>query len=764
MPFLPAARFPGARAPLLLLLLLGAWLRLAGWDRGTVIYPPDEPSGVPQQRFLHFHPDEQTLIDAAGRLASPFHPPLTAYGMLPLYAARAAMGAAGVLTGGHLDPDGQSAVLAVRLLSAALSVATLWLVWVVGRLAVGEVGALLGTAFVAGAPVAVQQAHFYTVDGLLAFLVAAVLWATLVALDRGRRWHYALAGALVGAAGAVRLSGLLLGALLAAGHVGVGGATGWPARLHRLRAERLWVAGGVAALVVLVLQPYMIADPGWFRHSESTDDLAYSMSIARGEVLHPWSLVDVHTVPYLRYWTHLLPQGAGWPLTVAVSVGLVWGVWRGGLAGRLLAAWCLAYFLLIGGLHTKHVRYLLPMLPGLSLLAGGACAWLIRRQRLLGTLAAATVTAGSLAYGVAFTRIYRADDSRIQAARWLAEQAAPQAAVGVESGGFTMGSCLPAGRLRVVPIEEGLIYGAQQYLSCRAAILHLQERVGGLDYLALVDANRYRQFTAVPELYPMLAAFYERLWAGQLGFTVEARFKEYPALAGIAWRDDEAEPSFLGYDHPAVLVFRRSSPAAVTAAFDAWRTGCERDARCPDALIGQTAAPVREGAWSSALQAAQRLVERHPEQYMGHYLLNWIHQGRGERGQAEAEVRLYLAGYASVASVCFVPWASGMTLLAAGLPDLVPVCLQQGRSLAPQLTQTEQRYLGQSYLRLAGTLVNAGERTVAHQVLALAEQICPAISDQVAQIRAELGAPSAPAGALGGSPRRHIPGPTGGPQ
>ncbi len=39
--------------------------------------------------------------------------------------------------------------------------------------------------------------------------------------------------------------------------------------------------------------------------------------------------------------------------------------------------WPLRCFVLVGGLHTKHVRYLLPLVPFLALLAGDLCMWLI---------------------------------------------------------------------------------------------------------------------------------------------------------------------------------------------------------------------------------------------------------------------------------------------------------------------------------------------------------------------------------------------------
>ena len=61
------------------------------------------------------------------------------------------------------------------------------------------------------------------------------------------------------------------------------------------------------------------------------------------------------------------------------AAGFAHVLWRREWAGLVLACWCASYFLTIGGLHTKHVRYLLPMLPGLSLLAAVLGVELYRR-------------------------------------------------------------------------------------------------------------------------------------------------------------------------------------------------------------------------------------------------------------------------------------------------------------------------------------------------------------------------------------------------
>ena len=349
---------------LVLCLVMGSYLRLVGWTRGTsdFLLPEDARAGV-KQTFYQFHPDEETLVRKALELENPLHPPLTAYGMLPLYLARGAAEIGSRWTRGepaNLDSSNsrRTTFLAVRLLAVLFSLGSLWLVWVIGRRGFGKWSALVGTAFVAGAPLAVQQAHFFTVDGVFTTILMAAFYFLLKAVENGQSRHYVIAGVLIGATGAIRLSGLSLGLLLVGGHYLSGGVGNWRKRGRQLLDLRLWVAGAAALLMLVALQPFMVVDPEWLFRTHSTDDLAYSMLIAKGEALHPWSLVDVHTTPYLHYWTHLWPQGVGWPLTIAFTLSLGWAAWRRSTPGMLMVGWCAFHFLLVGGLHTKHVRYL----------------------------------------------------------------------------------------------------------------------------------------------------------------------------------------------------------------------------------------------------------------------------------------------------------------------------------------------------------------------------------------------------------------------
>ena len=127
-------------------------------------------------------------------------------------------------------------------------------------------------------------------------------------------------------------------------------------------------AGGI-----FLLQPYLLLTPERLVTGDSTDDFAYSVAVAKGAVLRPWSLVDVHTEPYLYNWTRLLPQAVDWPLAALCVVGLLRALWRRRRDEIPMIVWCLVCFELVGGLHTKHVRYLLPLLPFFALFAARLC-------------------------------------------------------------------------------------------------------------------------------------------------------------------------------------------------------------------------------------------------------------------------------------------------------------------------------------------------------------------------------------------------------
>ena len=98
------------------------------------------------------------------------------------------------------------------------------------------------------------------------------------------------------------------------------------------------------------------------------------------------------------------------------------------------------------------------------------------------------------------------------------------------------------------------------------------------DYIAIPTNHQYAQITRVPERYPLTTFYYRELlgcpagediikcyrvaepgmYEGKLGFELEAVFTTYPTLGPIVINDQAAEEAFTFYDHPKVLVFKKT--------------------------------------------------------------------------------------------------------------------------------------------------------------------------------------------------------------
>jgi tetratricopeptide (TPR) repeat protein len=708
-----------ARYVLIAVLALGCYTRFVGLTRGHTDVPVGnaEPTSTGGS-FYHFHPDETTLLHAARELHSPFYPPITAYGLVPVYLARGVLEGVGLFANSRPSeiPEPRQ-YLALRIASALLSVSCLVLVWLVGRRFLDPWSALLALYFTTVAPIAIQQAHFFTVDGLFTAITLAAFYTFLRAgAQDSLRWFVA-AGVLIGIAGATRLNGLLLGLVLVAGLL----VTRGPAVLRQVHP---WLAAMVAAVTLLALQPYLATDPGILFTGTTTDDLHFSLQVARGEILRSWTVADLDTIPYLHYWTDLWPLSVGGPLTLLFATSIGYAVWRRRPVEWTVLAWVCLYFVPVGALHTKHVRYLLPLVPFLALLAADCCGRMAQaaRFRAIGIGVCVVVALHAGIYGLAFSQLYTVEDSRIQAARWLETNVPSGGRIGVERGGFTMLPTVSQDRFQPVVLNLSTLFEARGYMSCAAQFEYLRhDRLLDLDYIAIIDVNRYAQYTAAPQLLPVAAGFYQRLVRGALGFELAARFKNYPSWLGFQFGDDGAEASFIGYDHPAVFILKRKSDEALTSAMEEWHGELLENRDCPDAALRKVARAFREDRFEDAVGAAADVGVRYPDHPLVHYMSAVALRLRGLSGWRATD--RFVAGFENRASHV-LPWASAMSFAVLDLPELAVEVVREFGSATHHPAAYHQD-LSNSYLILANLIYRRGAFSAAAQVYGLSHQLHP---------------------------------------
>jgi len=368
--------------PILLLatLLAAAALRFYAldWDRGHF-----------------FHPDERAIMEATVKVGlpvpfklsqllspqSPLNPKFFAYGSFPFYLTKATASVLGLFQRSFLEYGN------IRLVGRAYSVlfdlGTIVLIYLLGKKLYDRRAGLLAAVFVTFTVLHIQLAHFYAVDGVLTFfIVLAVYWAVDV-MRTGSLGRSALLGASVGLALASKFSAapVLLTVVVAWAIYVVRSPQSavlspteeMPTAVDRLAKAiiGLTIAGACFLVVFFIGEPYAFID--WASFIKRIIDEG---RMARGSADLPYTRQYINTTAYLYQIKNALLVSYGLPLGLAAFAGLAWAtvvaIFRRRAGEIVVLSWVLVYFAIDGAFQVKFLRYMLPLLPFLSLFGAQA--------------------------------------------------------------------------------------------------------------------------------------------------------------------------------------------------------------------------------------------------------------------------------------------------------------------------------------------------------------------------------------------------------
>ncbi|MBA2277235.1 MAG: glycosyltransferase family 39 protein [Chloroflexia bacterium] len=569
-----------ANALMTAIVLFAGALRLIGINWGLNLYlHPDE-------RFMTMVADAISWPGSIGQYFNSDTSPLNpynrdfgsyVYGTFPLFLTKAI----GDLTGNEVYGNLH---LVGRVLATLCDLLTVVFVFLVGRRLFSTSVGLLAALLMSLTVLHIQAAHFFTVDAFATTGCIAAFHFALLASARGRWWAYLLAGVAAGLAVASKVSALPILIVLA-----LPALECW--RRHGLRAALLGQRGangrrlptglGVGLALVGALwtfktgQPYAF-EPGLFTFNLDARwlaDLRYWRDAQAGLIDLPPSHQWADRTPLLFSLRHLVLWGMGLPLGLTALIALLIGAYRlarsrrcPSIAHLFLIGWPAFHLLYYGTSFVKAMRYLLPAYPFLVVLAaglllsfgerrlGGRAGAMVRRRPRLVAVPAVIVVVLTALYAFAFTTIYTQPVTRVEASRWIYENLPVGAVIATEH--WDDGLPVPlAGH------DHALYQGVQLELYNADApdkLEMLLARLDQADYLVLSSNRLYESIPRLPERYPMTTAYYEMLFAGELGFTEVRSFTSYPRLFGIELVDDGAEESFSVYDHPKVLIFKKT--------------------------------------------------------------------------------------------------------------------------------------------------------------------------------------------------------------
>jgi hypothetical protein len=576
-------------------LVLAAWLRWTGlaWDSGYL-----------------FHPDERQIVLVVSKLQlpanlleffspdSPLNPKFFAYGSLPLYLLRVLMPFAPPthIVGPWADDQLARWVLFGRWLSGVFDLGTLVVTYALGRRVYGGRVGLLAAACAAFSVLHIQLAHFYAVDTPLTFFTVATMYAALRVAEAQnarvpKKW-LALGGILLGLALASKVTALPLLAPLAYASYRASKAPAW--KFSRARVMEIWRAVrrplltmlGAAGVVFVVTQPYALLD--WYTFGR---DVMREALVARGWLDYPYTRQFNGTWPVVYQIAQSSLWGMGLPLGIFAWGGGTLCVyqWRKTRAWRdaLLVSFALLYFFTIAFQLAKYLRYMLPLLPVLYIMAAGAWQRLLEkrlgRTPLVFAFLSFALVVLSFLYSFAFIQIYTREHTWLVASRWIYQNIPVGKTLAVEEWDDAL------------PVLMQLADGTRRGSEYRQIVLHMYDDDTDAKRLALADALQQADVVVLASQrlygsigrnatrYPLMNRYYEKLFDGELGFAPVMTTRSDMNLFGLTIRDDPfanlpfdasrvrallspnasvwnwgfADESFSVYDHPQPIVFEK---------------------------------------------------------------------------------------------------------------------------------------------------------------------------------------------------------------
>ena len=622
MPDRTSADWRRTHIALAAILLLGGVLRLTGLDWGT-----ETETG----EFHPFHPDEVTLIANARWVSEDVRKTTTAYGHLPAYLLWSINSTLSPVLEytpyGSANDDLRMTHVVARAVSGLAGVLTIWAVYLLATRLDNTRTGLVAAAILALTPGHIQQCHYYTVDVSITLFTTLGLLAIL-RLPRDSIQPYIICGLAVGAATGYRLLAGLLVIPYVVRHLYVASDTlrsacsSFLTRVNVLFSARSILTAAIVLIIATASTPFLLLDRSELYVGDDQRDFAPSVDVVVGTEIRMWTLYDFGTTPYLFYLTDLLPTAQGVPVFAASILGLMWAVRRRTWDAVFLLAWVLPYFLVVGGLFSKPVRYTLPMLPALSLFAAWCASAL--GHRLAGwhvhlrAIPAIFLLALTAPAAFAISDIYTSENVRYEARREIEKRIPHGSVVYAETGGFPTRWMVPEGS-RAIPDMGSLFVRAHGGVLDVHVLDLVREALDPIDHWILIRENRARQYQAARSRYRLGASLYDRLYAGELGFDHLASVERTPIFAGVDYNESDAEPSVTGFDRPTVDLFRKTT--FERSLIEAWKTEILNDPTRPDGTVIQAANDYRRGRHSAAAELLEDVIARHPDLSLPRMLL-----------------------------------------------------------------------------------------------------------------------------------------------
>ncbi|MBU2577223.1 glycosyltransferase family 39 protein [Patescibacteria group bacterium] len=542
---------------LLLILLLGAFLRLFGidWDQGQHLHPDERfltmvgvDTSFPKDLLDYFNPSKSTL--------NPYNAGYSfyVYGTFPLYLTK--------IISLVFNSDTYSKFhLIGRFLSAVFDLGVIFLLYLIGKRLFSKSVGVFASFFYSIMVLPIQLSHFFTVDTYLNFfLILSFYFLSLINLKKGNIFLLSsFLGIVFGFALTSKISAVYFLPIILLGYLGLY-KTG--SKINKILLSLVFMTV-FSYLTARVVQPSLFTDGNFLNFNPNPQFLSNIKQLKTFNDSRSWFPPGVQwkkTTPIIFPLKNLVFWGLGLPL----GIFALWSffhlsyltvknkLYKKSCFVLLALIWTIGLFLYLGVQHVKTMRYFLSLYPFLALFS----AWKFERIRnkKLKTL----IFILAIIYPLSFISIYTKPITRVTASRWIYRNIPIGSTLANEYWDDSLPLPLPNENHGKYSYESLSLYDPENEQKWEK----IESQLENTDYIILSSNRLYGSIPKNPEYYPQTTKYYKNLFDGSLGFKKVAEFSSYPCFppfgkALFCFNDDSSEEAFTVYDHPKVMIFKK---------------------------------------------------------------------------------------------------------------------------------------------------------------------------------------------------------------
>ena len=489
----------------------------------------------------------------------------------------------------RLITEFQMIIVLSRILSAISDTLTVVGVYLIGTSVkcrrVGMIGALLYGASVQ----MIQQAHFGTFDSMLGMVGCYLILMCIKFLESKRDWYLYVSGVLYGLAVGIKASGIFLFIPLVLSSSILHRSSKFMILKNIKIVSTLVKPTAVAILVFAATNPFVLLSSQTY-----VNNIVLQSYMTRGQVNWPFILQYENTIPYLYQFFQQGKWFLGWPIATSMYIGALyvcWQVYRNWKNDDniieshqmlLLVVWIGFYFMYVGGLYVKYLRYLIPIMSAAAVCGGLLLNYLWEKGYLIGKLIMSIGLVASVLYALGFVSMYQERHPWTKASEWVYANVPRDGIIIREKWDHPLPVPIKVNGQRNAVTDAEFQILEIDTVAEEDEDYKLDTMLGVLengDYMVVASNRNYGAIVKNRLAFSDSYKYYRCLFGGKFGFNIIYEASRYPELVGyqyeyggrllssgynmqsgiMQWLIPSVsitDESFFVYDHPKVYIFQ----------------------------------------------------------------------------------------------------------------------------------------------------------------------------------------------------------------